>query len=181
MTIATSKYFKFLCSLIGNREEFKHLLEKLHSIEFYSIIPNDDNRVQDGYNLRDVFADEGGPTGPLSLAGIPDFECSVLEMLIALSERLEFETAQSKWEKTVEEWFWILIDNLGFLTCTDQAFLQCRTLDKYVDQTISIFLERGYSPDGQGGLFPLKTPEKDQRRVEIWYQMNSYVMENYPI
>ena len=42
-------------------------------------------------------------------------------------------------------------------------------------------LAREYSDNGHGGLFPLKNPKKDQRKVEIWYQMTEYINENYPI
>lgn len=173
-----NKYFRFLCSRLEHADRFMMLLQKLHLREFYSIIPNDDNRARDGAELRNLFSEEVGPSGPLSL---PEFECSMLEMLIGLANRLEFETAQSEWEKTSSEWFWILIDNLGFTTCDDAAFSQCNTLDKYIDQTLTIFLDRGYESNGNGGLFPIRNAEKDQRRVEIWYQMNSYVLENYPI
>jgi len=38
---------------------------------------------------------------------------------------------------------------------------------------------RRYSKTGKGGLFPLKHPKKDQTEVEIWYQMQQYVMENF--
>ena len=33
--------------------------------------------------------------------------------------------------------------------------------------------------DGFGGLFPLKHAKKDQRKVEIWYQLQNWLMENY--
>jgi hypothetical protein len=37
---------------------------------------------------------------------------------------------------------------------------------------------RTYQPDGRGGFFPLNHPEEDQTKVEIWYQMNKYVIEH---
>ena len=50
-----------------------------------------------------------------------------------------------------------------------------------VKAAVECLLERRYLEDGDGGLFPLKCPRKDQRRVEIWYQMSAWVIENYPI
>jgi hypothetical protein len=50
-----------------------------------------------------------------------------------------------------------------------------------VEQKINRVLERTYKPNGEGGLFPLKNTCKNQKRVEIWYQMNSYIHENYNI
>ena len=40
-------------------------------------------------------------------------------------------------------------------------------------------IDRGYSRRGVGGLFPLKYSKNDQRKVELWYQMHSYLIENY--
>jgi len=173
-----NKYLGFLCSIVGKSQDYGRLLEELHKIPFYHIIPNDDNRAMDGAELRDAFLDEVGPSGAPFL---PEYPCSVLEMMIAMAKRLEFETAQSKWEKSPDEWFWILVDNLGFTSCDNTAFIQCQTIGDYVRKSVRIFLERSYDSDGNGGLFPLKNPQKDQRRVEIWYQMNAYVLENYPI
>jgi hypothetical protein len=33
--------------------------------------------------------------------------------------------------------------------------------------------------NGTGGLFPLKMPKVNQRRVEIWYQMSAFIEENF--
>ena len=48
-------------------------------------------------------------------------------------------------------------------------------VDYYVDK----LLGRDYFRDGFGGLFPLKHAKKDQRKVEIWYQLQNWLMENY--
>jgi len=173
-----NRYFDYLCFLIGRSQEYSILLEKLHDIEFYSLIPNDYNRGADGQYLRSIFLDEVGHTWSTSL---PEMECSLLEMLIGLANRLEFETAQSKWEKSPNEWFWILIDNLDLSGCTNDAYIKSECVCKKIDEICDRLLSRGYEYDGNGGLFPLKDPKKDQRRVEIWYQMSAYVMENYPI
>jgi hypothetical protein len=38
-------------------------------------------------------------------------------------------------------------------------------------------IHRYYQPNGHGGFFPLENPQDDQRHVELWYQLNEYVME----
>lgn len=172
-----NRYFDFLCSFVGKLDEYSLLLEKLQSIEFYSLIPNDDNRGSDGLYLRSMFDDEEGQASLSSLSN----KCSMLEMLIGLSNRLEFETAQSKWEKNVSEWFWILIDNLGLTNCTNYALKKEPSIYDLIDSVVDTMLSRGYDADGNGGLFPLKHSKNDQRRIEIWYQMNNYITENYPI
>jgi hypothetical protein len=173
----SNRYFDFLCNIVGKAREYSLLLGDLHGMEFYSLIPNDDNRGEDGLQLRRQFLDEVGPTGAPS---VPQGPCTVLEMMVGLSFRLEFETAQSRWEKTPSEWFWILIDNLGLTECTNLCYKSV-TLFCDVFEKVSQMLQRGYNFNGEGGLFPLKNAKKDQRRVEIWYQMSAYILENYPI
>ena len=43
------------------------------------------------------------------------------------------------------------------------------------------WMNRDIGYDGSGGLFPLKNPPGDERKVEIMYQMYAYVHENFPV
>lgn len=172
-----NKYLDFLYTIVGREQEYEDLLTHLHKIEFYSLVPNDDNRGADGEHLREIFTTEVGPTGSSSL---PDMSCTVLEMLIGVAKRLEFDLMGSSFERSVGEWFWVLIDNLGLEYCDRTAYYQMNAGIE-VEERIRIFLERRYSFDGDGGLFPLQSADKDQREVEIWYQMSAWVIENYPI
>lgn len=170
MITKTIDYFEWLCDIILGDvyENWKRpLLYQLAEMDFYSLIPNDDNRCTDGTDLREQFIDDWG-----GQQALPVGQCSVLEMLIALSFRLEFETSQSKWEKTPQEWFWILIDNLGLTGVESHSI---------IIENVTLFLERGYKSNGEGGLFPLKNARIDQKKVEIWYQMSAFMLENYPI
>ena len=63
----TNSYFDFLCHLVGRKYEYSRLLAQLHGVEFYSLVPNDDNRGADGEQLRNNYIDEVGPTGAPSL------------------------------------------------------------------------------------------------------------------
>lgn len=173
----TNSYFDFLCHLVGRKYEYSRLLAQLHGAEFYSLVPNDDNRGADGEQLRNSYIDEVGPTGAPSL---PQTQCSVLEMLIGVANRLEFELLGGRYERPAREWFWVLIDNLELDWCDDVAYSD-RETSKEVDNKIKDLLERQYDTNGEGGLFPLRHAQRDQRRVEIWYQMSAWVIENYPI
>lgn len=175
----TDTYFDFLCDIVWDEKHNSDyqitLMTQLHMMEYIWLIPNDDNRYEDGLMLRETFIDEGGceralPVGP----------CTVLEMLIGLSYRLVFETEMSKWEKTSKEWFWVLIDNLG-LDFRGKERDVPPDYEGFIADKINIFLYRRYKFNGVGGLFPLKHPKHDQRKIETWYQMSEYVLENYPI
>lgn len=173
----TNSYFDFLCNLVGRKYEYSRLLGHLHRVEFYSLVPNDDNRGADGEQLRNNYIDEVGPTGAPSL---PPGPCTVLEMLIGVANRLEFELLGGRYERPAREWFWVLIDNLELDWCDNVAYSARETTEE-VDGKVRDLLERQYDTNGEGGLFPLHHAQKDQRRVEIWYQMSAWVIENYPI
>lgn len=172
-------YFLSLCVEVGTDQE-KHecyaFMWHLHKKPFSWFVPNDDNRAEDGKHLREIFADNMlGEDCPCL-----DGPCSVLEMLVALAIRMEDILHVPNEPSKVDVWFWEFIDNLELDVFKDR--------DRYQDEKalansrkLDMFMSRTYHPDGRGGLFPLKRPETDQRNVEIWYQMMSYLNENYPL
>jgi hypothetical protein len=145
------------------------LLRQFYKKEFVWIVPNDDNRVEDGKDLRYEFIDACG-IETVDDAWI-NMGCSMLEMLIALSRRLAFEA-----EREPRDWFWRLIENLDLEEFTDANFNN--RARRHVDTVLDNVVWRLYLPDGRGGLFPLDHPAEDQRDVEIWYQLSAYLLEN---
>lgn len=141
------------------------LLRQLYSTQFIWLIPNDDNRAEDGRLLRFEFVEDKG-----FYEVDPDWMglgCSFLEMLVGLARRLSFEA-----EGSHRVWFWHLIENLGLTDHTDRR----RWSHAEVEDKVNTVIWRTFSYDGHGGLFPLKQATRDQREVEIWYQMNSYLL-----
>jgi hypothetical protein len=145
------------------------LIEQLFKTEFAWFVPNDDNRLYDGLDVRQEFIDleEGGDVPGIWL-GEP---CSFLEMVVALSRRMSFESGLD-----TDYWFWRLMDNLNLRQYVDEIYDEDVVL--IVEETLNIVLNRTYHADGNGGLFPMIHPGKDQRQVELWYQMSQYLMEN---
>jgi hypothetical protein len=164
-------YLAWLYSQVGDVKEqnksktYWKLLRRMYETEFVWLIPNDDNRVMDGLDLRYEFvAEEGVMKAPDWL----QLGCSFLEMLVALSRRLAFEG-----EGHAGTWFWHLVENLDLIDCTDRTRFDIGEVDEILDRVIF----RRYSPDGIGGLFPLRHARRDQRDVELWYQMQAYLIE----
>jgi hypothetical protein len=166
-------YLTFLYSRVGNiqqknpRKTYWSLLRQLYSKEFVWVVPNDDNRCEDGKDLRMDFV---RATGVSPDNAWMEMGCSMLEMMIALSNRLAFEA-----EGAPEEWFWELMENMNLSECTDKNYNA--PLEKYVDNRLEELQWRQYQHDGVGGLFPLNHPDRDQREVEIWYQLCAYLLE----
>ncbi len=142
------------------------LLRQLYSTEFIWFIPNDDNRAEDGRDLRSEFETEQ----VISYVD-PDWHnlgCSFLEMLIGLSRRLSFEA-----EGGTPDWFWHLIHTLGLTGCTDASGYS----EEEVTEVVNAVIWRTYDRDGNGGLFPLVKPRRDQTKVEIWYQLSEWLLQ----
>lgn len=160
------EYYEWLVAQIDfhNGRSYRDLCEIMHNVEFVWTIQGDDSRVADGLYLRQEFTQEQEPN--LDLGG-----ATFLEVLIGLSRRVAFISGH---EGHAPEWAWALIKNLRLYKYSDPMSNERRrnTYDK-----LAAVIWRTYREDGYGGFFPLQNPVKDQREVEIWYQMNAYVNE----
>jgi hypothetical protein len=145
---------------------YHKLIQTLHAIEFVWAVTMDENRAQDGLELRNEFIKQA------HIYDAPDdwlnMPCSVLEMLIAFSRLASFET-----EYTARDWFWKFLENLGISEQHDSSI----GLVTLVTEVIDNLIWRTYEPNGQGGLFPLEDPSQDQRNVEIWHQFCEYLVD----
>lgn len=162
-------YYEWLTSQISipNGNSYNELFTLMHEVEFVWTVPNDDNRIHDGLDLRTEFANTTYPQ--FRLQGLELDGATFLEVLVALSRRTAFTAGGDQ-----EEWAWALIRNLRLHKKSDP--LSENDIFK-VNDTLYSLIWRTYRPDGRGGFFPLKNPEEDQTKVEIWYQMNKYVIE----
>jgi hypothetical protein len=148
------------------------VLRVLFTKEFIWVpdVVNDENRIADGIALRREFLEAEGITDV-----DPDWMavgCSVLELMVGLSRRLEFEADKGK----AHYWFWVLLENLGLAGYSDHRRFTKRLLAR-IDDILDGLIYRNYEESGLGGLFPLQYPRHDQRDRELWYQMCDYIME----
>jgi hypothetical protein len=109
-------YFNWLCAKVIRVEvptpslTYWNLFRKLFSTEFVWLLSGDDNRCEDGLELRREFLMESGLEGE----SVNPVGCSIFEMLIGLARRLEFNTSDS-----TAFWFWHLLTNLGLSEIND--------------------------------------------------------------
>lgn len=168
-----TEYYNWLLRQINYNpgESYDILLEELFESEFHWLIPNDDNRAEDGIQLRFIFMDEED----WSTEPIAEKPCTVLEMLIGLARKIESEVMWNGETNRTSQWFWMMINNLKLNQFSDQKF----DLNQFLF-ILNQFLTRNYEKSGSGGLFPLReNGVENQQKVEIWYQMQSFLMENY--
>ena len=168
------RYFEWLYGLVAavrNRNparSFWKLTRKLYVKEFVWLIPNDDNRVEDGKELRYEFLNEQGidEVDPDWM----DLGCSMFEMMIGLARRASFQSDEAS-----VEWFWRFVVNLGLYDYSDKNY--DGLIDHHIDEVLDAVIFRTYEPSGKGGLFPLTHPTQDQRKVELWYQLSAFLLE----
>ena len=162
---------------------YDDLMQILWVKEFVWMVPNDDNRVADGLELRYLFLNEeslqqqfsnmhrGWHDGAIQ-EEIVDFRsqpCSTLEVIVALARRLQFAAqGHTGW------WAWRLIENLELHKMRDPISRKKR---ERAEEILEALIFRTYTWDGVGGFFPLAFPKDNMTRIEIWYQMSAYLEE----
>jgi hypothetical protein len=160
-----NEYFNWLCAKVlpqGGRQYYG-LLRILYRTPFGWVVSGDENREEDGRELRLYFLNE---THTHNDRGWYEEPCSVFEMLLAFAQRAYFQT-----DRPAREWFWEFITNLdlGDFRQVDQEDIPV------IEERLNVFVSRTYEANGYGGLFPMQWPKHDERKVEIWYQFCDYL------
>lgn len=164
-------YFKWLCAKVNRVDHptpsltYWKLFQQLHSTEFAWILSGDDNRAEDGVELRTEFLNETGFQYDEEWESVG---CSVFEMLIAFSYRAAYNAGE-----THVFWFWHFLENLGIGSANDASDFP----PEQIDEILYNFVWRTYEEDGTGGLFPMEHAPKNQKEVEIWYQFCEYLID----
>lgn len=181
-----NEYFEWLSDIVLTNKKSKivyaPLMRILSQKEFFWFINNDDNREADGKELRKKYESY------ISSKGIPvkimsqTLPCSMLEMLVALSIRVDGDIMYDpEYGDEPDKWFWLMMKNCGLQKATKSEIETNGIYGiKYVNHILNRILNRTYDYQGTGGLFPIKDHNcPDQRETEIWYQLNRYLIENY--
>lgn len=168
-TTLDSQYLDWLYSQIERPDDpaYFEMLDHMFKTKFDWFIPNDNNRAQDGVDLRNRFIFERS-TGRPDRSWLSE-DCSFLEMVIALANRLAFQIDES-----LPNAFWHILRNIGI----DDSFCDELIDHQVLEDILYTVIWRNYEEDGSGGFFPLEDYSKDQREVELLYQMYAYVMDS---
>lgn len=169
-------YFCWLIGLIGDdyvQTNYQRLLWKLYTTDYIWELDYDENRAVDGLYLRREFEQQSGYLATVDR----NKQCSVLEMLIALARRAEEDIMHDPdYGDRSGTWFWTMLQNLGLDIYDDYHWFE-----KEVDKILDVFLHRRYEKNGFGGAFPVRKPNRDLRKTDLWWQMNAYLEEHFPV
>lgn len=153
----SSDYVDRLCYDFLDRKHSRIAYE-LSQIRYTPTIPMDWNRYYDGLDLRDRYI-------PISES---EDACTFLELVCALAERAFFEEGSSP-----KEWTRIMLQNCGLWEPKPEGRW---TTDDILPIVYKIRMNQ-YEPNGEGSFFPLQHPKEDMRNVELWYQLQAYLLE----
>lgn len=182
MSFLVDDYVYYLYRIVQNGgENHRKLCIELFKNRFFitrSAPKRDIDREKDGLELRKEWSND-------SLDGefhiIP---CTILEMIIGISKRMSEQLMDEDGEDKTAQYFWEIMENLG-LTCMDDDNFGWDTglAQKKIAKTCEILCKRQYNPDGTGGgMFPMPgLLGINQKKMEIWYQMQEYINWKYGI
>ena len=166
-----SSYFRWLVAKVTDphartpSQTHWKLLQQMHQTPFAWDVLGDDNRAEDGVNLRKEYLIQTNEDYDEQWFML---ESSVFEMVYGLSRQAAFKDGRRPYD-----WFWEIMDNLGLSHYCDAAEYDERHIAAILDRLVW----RTYDRYGNGGMFPLHSPMRDQRKVEIWYQLEGYLAE----
>ena len=168
-------YFQYLIWRCGLQRMTKltDVFAILHNIPFTYILERDDNREEDGCDLRNEYNIPSEFSVEMEEAFFAHW-CSVFEMLIGLAIRVDDEFIGDPADEHPEDFFIEMLENLGLT-----KFVGRRYREQDVIKIVQRWLDRQFDKDGRGSPFPVHHDHRDQRKIEIWDQMNSYISENY--
>lgn len=177
MTELEDRYLDWLRQqAMGQDRSYDSLLKFLYFKPFVYTIRMDENRAEDGVELRYLFGSRNGISFEDISTGLDSGrDCSMLEMMVGLALRCESQIMIDMEEgEQPERWFSIMIQNLGLGSQTNDRFDPDQA--EYI---VDRFLAHQYSYNGDGSLFSVCKPRHDMRKTDLWYQAMWYLTENY--
>lgn len=149
---------------------YRELLSFLNETPFRPPMPMDENRAQDGEDLRYRFGYEFRYMDPEIGPLLDCRPCSMLEMMLALSLRIESIMKSPTLGDRTSYWFLLMLRSLGLSGMSDGYFDAAKAAE-----IVHRFSNRLYAQNGRGGLFTISSRKHDMRNAEIWYQMNWFL------
>lgn len=174
-------YQGWLRDILNIDNRYNILFDQLYNKSFEYVLANDGNRESDARHLREDYAYKHNRLFRDEWVLWP---ASVMEILASLSFNMVDSVCDFPGDFDASVAFWIMMENLGLDSFTDDIYVIESGFDgfdrtrKNVDRIVNKWLYRRFTKTGKGSPFPRKRGVEDQRNVEIWYQLNGYVIDN---
>lgn len=180
-------YYSWLCMQSGIDGPLARLFYET-DFRWSDTVPDDENRAKEAKELRTQYAiyllakDEMDTV--LSKEQWHDVDllkksilgpACVFEVLVCIARDLDSMLNMGA-ESCVKTYFERLMMNVGFDFYDEEDWdTDSEKVEKYWKKLMDRWLDRSYLSDGEGGLFPLNSPDTDQVQRSLWSQMNDWV------
>ena len=180
---------EYLCYLMNRAhidaegdDGYLKLCEVLIGYGFFPILAMDENRCCECRELRRDFADDYDEEEAIDILDEAYGEYgTMMELLVVLAEKMNYDLADSEYESGTGKWFRELLTNCGLIMSYNAKWDENSYQESEVVDILDTINYRKFGWDGEGGLFPVRCPKHDQRYSELIVQMNDYIEENYDI
>lgn len=197
------KYYSWLLSLVRRPplpvDDIVFLC--LFNREFVGWYKSDADRAKRGLELRKRYLCETGIDVNTAVGGMPSSAvCTMLEMMVSLAYHCETDIMLgSRYTRNLEfeservgYWFDIFTYNLVYRWLENvgperQSWMDLTVLGQKneINWAIDKFLARKYGPDYLGCMFPPARKNWPDRskigRLDLWYQLQNYISENFSV
>lgn len=163
-------------------DQYTKLASTLLDIEFFYTLPLDENRVTEAMELRtDFLAEVYGITSTEGRLDVNEEAflsrpMSVLEVMVALAKSCEDRIMYIPGQNRTHFWFHLMLENLGFEGFADGKYSD--EIAAFVEEHMEEVLNRDYDFYGEGGFWPCYSGQVDAKTVDMWMQMNRFLVEN---
>lgn len=145
-------YYKWLVDKAGIPSEYSVLAKFLSETRYGWELPSDSNRAEDGKDIRLRYYEETGERLDVSE------DCTVLEMMVALADRMELDFVGIPGDMHPERWVKMMIINLGLSDMTNRRF--------------KFDYAKSCLDDGYEAMFPL---EGKHKKMPLWDRMAEFL------
>ena len=172
------RYFGWLLDRYLNNNKltnYQYLLIQMFETNYEALNELDESRANDGYDIRAEYL-EDYPNDGVYL----EQPANLLEALIGLCLHISDMTDGFVQDSSVGYWLWRIILNLNLGAYQDDTVGNFVNADAEIQKVFHDAMEQNYDECGNGSFFPLKHihHRQDSRQLDLWYQMNFWIVEN---
>ena len=169
-------YYNWLASKISDKchdsDDFSELLWALFETRFNWRSELDSNWDAEALKMRNSYE---AAMGNISVAVWLNGQSSMFEVLVAIATKIETEIMGDPYSKedTTGEWFWTMINSLGFSFFTDDAY---NKKGGWNDDLYVNYIHAYFNADEKHPLFKLESFNPTR---PIWGQANDWLREHF--
>ena len=163
--VKDQEYIRWICDQLGLRvTKWRGMISTLNKIPYRWSIDTDENRAVEGINLRNDYFKERG----FNRVDTDSRDCTVLEMLVSLANRLNFDYVGYPGDEKNGRIFIDFCKNLGIVSAESNEN-QCYSGDfEDISENIDRWLDGNFEENGEGSPFYTPSEDINLSNLSVW-------------